>query len=392
MSARIYLKKNEERRVRSGHLWIFSNEIFDLEGEPNNGDIVEVYDSRNNLTGKGFYNKNSLIAVRILQIREDQSFESYAKEKIISAYKLRKLLYPNHDAFRLIFSESDFLPGLIVDKYNDTFVLQVSSLGMEKNIHAVVEILKEELNAENIFTKNESYFRKLEGLPEEDKIFYGEMNDEIIDDGVIKYKIDFNTGQKTGFYFDQSDNRFFIEKISKGVNVLDAFCNSGGFGLHASYAEAESVTFVDSSKTAINTAEENFKLNNFNSKSEFITEDVFDFLNKCIEHKKFFDLVISDPPAFAKNKKSLTTAIKGYEKLNKLAMQVINDGGFLATSSCSHHLSEEEYLKTINQAAVKCGKKIQQIHFNGASLDHPKLPVMPETSYLKFAVFRINKN
>ena len=392
MSAKIYLKKNEERRIQSGHLWIFSNEIFEIEDEPVNGDIAEVYDFKNNVIGKGFYNKNSLISVRLLQLKEEQSFESYAKEKLLSAYQLRKLLYPNRDSFRLIFSESDFLPGLIIDKYNNSFVLQVYSIGMEKNIQTIVEVLKEELNAENIFTKNEFYFRKLEGLPEENKIYFGEINEEIIDDGIIKYKIDFNTGQKTGFYFDQSDNRFFIEKISKGMNVLDAFCNSGGFGLHTSYMGADSVTFVDSSQTAIKSAEENFKLNNLKSKSEFITEDVFDFLNKCVENKKFYDLVIADPPAFAKNKKTIATAVKGYEKLNKLAMQVINDGGFLATSSCSHHLSEEEFIKAINQAAVKSGKKIQQIYFNGASLDHPRLAAMPETSYLKFTVFRINKN
>jgi len=389
MSANIILKRNEERRINSGHLWVFSNEIAKTEIEPDNGDIVEVFDYKNNFIGRGFYNKNSLIAVRILKIKEGEDFNSFIKDKILSAFNLRKQFYPDRTSFRLVFSESDFLPGLIIDKYNNTFVLQVYSAGMEKNIQIIVDILTKDFEAENIFTKNEFYFRKLEGLPEEDKIYSGSMNEEIINDGVLKYKIDFHTGHKTGFYFDQSDNRFFIQKISKGKRVLDAFCNTGGFGLHASYAGAEFVTFVDSSQSAIKSAEENFFLNGLKSKNEFIIEDVFDFLNRCKENNRFFDLVNLDPPAFAKNKKSLPTAIKGYEKLNRLALQIINDGSFLATSSCSHHLNEAEFIKTINQAAVKSGKKIQLIHFNGASLDHPQLPAMPETSYLKFALFRV---
>jgi len=392
MSAIVYLKKNEERRINSGHLWVFSNEIAETEGETVNGDIVEIFDYKKKNFGKGFYNKNSLIAVRILNIKEGEDLNSFIKEKILSAFSLRKQFYPNRTSFRLVFSESDFLPGLIIDKYNNTFVLQVSSAGMEKNIQVIIDVLKNELEAENIFTNNESYFRKLEGLPEEDKIYLGNMHEEIIDDGVIKYKIDFRNGQKTGFYFDQSDNRFFIEKLSKGKKVLDAFCNAGGFGLHASYAEAEFVTFVDSSQSAIKSAEENFHLNNLKLKNEFIAEDVFDYLKKCIEKKQGFYVVNVDPPAFAKNKKSLATAIKGYEKLNRLALQIIIDGGFLVTSSCSHHLTESDFIRTINQAALKSGKRIQLIHFNGASFDHPQLPAMPETSYLKFAVFRVHND
>ncbi len=392
MPVKIYLKKNEERRILSGHLWVFSNEIAKTEGEPDNGDFVEVFDYKNNFIGRGFYNKNSLIAVRVLKIKEGEDFYSFVREKILSAFNLRKQFYPQRNSFRLVFSESDFLPGLIIDKYNNSFVLQVYSAGMEKNIQIIIDFLKKELKAENIFTKNESYFRRLEGLPEEDNVYFGEVKNEIINDGVIKYKIDFRTGQKTGFYFDQNDNRFFIEKISKGKKVLDAFCNTGGFGLHASYAGADSVTFVDSSQPAIKSAEENFHLNDLKSRSEFIAEDVFDFLNRCNENNKSFDLVNLDPPAFTKSKKNLPTAIKGYEKLNRLALQIVVDGGYLTTSSCSHHLSKEEFIRAINQAAVKSRKRIQQIHFNGASIDHPQLPAMPETSYLKFDVFKVHND
>ncbi len=390
MSAGIILKRNEERRILSGHLWVFSNEIAKINGAADNGDVVEIFDYKNNLLGKGFYNKNSLIAVRILKIKDGEDFYSFTKGKILSAHNLRKQFYPGRNSFRLVFSESDFLPGLIIDKYNNTFVIQVYSVGMEKNIDIIIEILKKDFEAENIFTKNESYFRKLEGLSEEDKIYLGEIKNEIINDGHINYQIDFKKGQKTGFYFDQSDNRFFIEKISKDKNLLDAFCNTGGFGLHAAYDQASSVTFVDSSQVTIDSAEKNFRMNELKSKSEFISEDIFDFLATCRENNKFFDIVNLDPPAFAKSKKSLPSAMKGYEKLNKLALQIINDDGFLATSSCSYHLNEYDFISIINRSAEKTRRRIQLIHFNGASFDHPQLPVMPETSYLKFAVFKVH--
>lgn len=389
MTAKIHLKKNEEKRIEAGHLWIFSNEIGSIEGDTENGGIVEVYDSRNNFCGSGFYNKNSLIAVRILSKNKIENLYGLLKEKLFLAQQLRKTFYPGRNSYRLVFSESDFLPGLIIDKYNVTFVLQIYSFGMEKNIEHIVKILREDFSAENIFTKNENYFRKLEGLSEEDKVYLGSMKSEIIDDGYVKCKVDFEKGQKTGFYFDQNDNRFFIEKICSDKTVADLFCNSGGFGLHAAKAGAASVTFVDSSLTEIENAKNNFELNELKCKSEFVTKNVFEFIEKCISEKRKFDIVMIDPPAFAKNKKSLPSAKKGYEKLNRLAMQIVNEGGFLVSSSCSHHLPEEEFIRIINAAASKAGKNIQMIYFNGASLDHPELTGMNETAYLKFGIFRI---
>jgi 23S rRNA (cytosine1962-C5)-methyltransferase len=389
MTPQIYLKKNEERRIKGGHLWIFSNEIQRTQEEPQNGDVVEIYDFKEQFLGSGFFNKNSLISVRLLSnIRIDDLFSLF-RERILTAYELRKILYPDRKSYRLVFSESDFMPGLIIDKYNNTFVLQVYSYGIQKNIDLIIRILKEDLSAENIFTKNESYFRMLEGLPVADEIYLGEIIEEIISDGKVNFKIDFRTGQKTGFYFDQSDNRFIIEKFSKGKSVLDAFCNAGGFGLHAASAGAESVTFIDSSGTAIENAKVNFELNKLNCKTEFITGDVFEYLEKCSNSGKKFDLVILDPPAFAKSKKNLPTAKKGYEKLNRLALNIVNQGGFLATSSCSYHLPEKDFIQVINSASMKSGRKIQLIKLNGASLDHPRLPSMDETSYLKFAVLHV---
>ncbi|MEO8398291.1 MAG: class I SAM-dependent rRNA methyltransferase [Ignavibacteriaceae bacterium] len=386
---KIILKKNEEKRLKLGHHWVFSNEIFEIEDSAENGDIIEVFDSKNNFLGTGFYNKNSLIAVRILSEEKIDDLYFHFKEKLNKAFELRKTFYPNRNSFRLSFSESDFLPGLILDKYNDTFVLQIYSFGMERNVEKIIKVLIEDFNAKNIFTKNENYFRMLEGLPESDEIYLGEIKPEIINDEAINYKIDFGSGHKTGFYFDQSDNRFFVEKLVKGKKVVDAFCNSGGFGLHAIKGGAASVTFVDSSSNEIQIAKNNFELNNFKSKAEFIVSDVFDFFEDQIKINKKFDVVIIDPPAFAKNKKSLPAAKKGYEKLNKLALQIINDDGFLVTSSCSHHLQKNDFIQLINSAAQKVSKKIQLIYYNSASLDHPQIPSMPETTYLKFAVFKV---
>ena len=386
---RIFLKKNEDKRILSGHLWIFSNEIAKFPESASNGDMVEVYDFKSNALGIGFFNKNSLITVRLISRNVSSDLRSLFYERIKTAYQLRKVFYPQRESFRLVFSESDFLPGLIIDKYNNTFVLQINSFGMHKEIHLITDILKSEFKAENIFTKNDFYLSKLEGLPEEDNIFAGKIGTEIIDDGFVKYRIDFNQSQKTGFYFDQSDNRFFIRNIVKDKSVVDVFCNSGGFGLHALSAGAKSVDFVDASVIEIENVKKNILLNKMGGEVNYFINDAFEFLLEQENANKKYDIVMLDPPAFAKSKKSLPAAEKGYEKLNRLALQIVEDGGYLVTSSCSYHLKKENFMNCINRAAVKAEKLVQLLHFNEASLDHPKLPAMEETSYLKFAVFKV---
>lgn len=389
---RLILKKKEEIRIKQGHLWVFSNEVEKIENDGStieNGDLISIFDYKGNYIAAGFYNANSLITARILTNKIDFEINSLFEEKLSTAFDLRKRIYPERNSFRMVFSESDFLPGLIIDKYNNSFVLQIYSSGMEKRSDLIVRILKEKYGAVNIFSRNEEYFRKLEGLPEDDKIYSGRRMNEIIDDGSVKYKIDFNSSHKTGFYFDQCDNRQFTGRLCKDKTVLDCFCNSGGFGLHAALNGAGSVTFVDSSSQELKNASENFVLNGFKSANQFIDSDVFDYLEKCIAQNQKFDVVIIDPPAFAKNKKSLPKAIKGYEKLNRLAMQIVNPGGFLFTSSCSYHLKDYQFLEIINSASVKSGREVQQFYYNNASMDHPKNPAMEETSYLKFSALRV---
>jgi len=388
--AKVILKKNEEHRILSGHQWVFSNEIETIDADINTGALVDVYSSKDIKLGSGFYNKNSLISLRILGKSFSGDLSSYIIESINKAFNYRKSVYPNRLSYRIVFSESDFLPGLIIDKYNDSFVLQVYCAGIQKNIELVTEILKNEFQAKNIFTLNDPYFRKLEGLDEKDEVFLGESGTEKISDGKITYNIDFSSTQKTGFYFDQSDNREFIEKLSCGKTVLDAFCNSGGFGMHAAYAGAGFVMFVDSSKKEIENARRNYSLNNLNAEAGFEDSDVFDYFEKCINAGRKFDVVIADPPAFAKSRKSIPTALKGYIKLNKLALSCLKESGYLVTSSCSHHINEQDFLDSINKSAQKAGKNIQLIYKNGASLDHPRIPAMPETVYLKFLVFKVS--
>lgn len=388
---KIKLKKNEDKRLRNGHLWVFSNEVMKTEGDPINGDLVEVYDSKDQFVGCGFFNKNSLIALRLISKSKVDDLKDLFNKRIANAYELRKSFYPNRESFRMVFSESDYLPGLIIDKYNDSFVLQINSCGIENNILLILEILKNKFNAKNIFSKNDFYLRRMEGLAEEDTAYYGAAGIEVIDDGYIKYKIDFNESQKTGFYFDQSDNRFFVEKIVEGKNVADVFSNCGGFGMHALKAGAKSVDFIDSSSREIDKVKENLSLNKLDDNSICYVKDAFDFLEENKVTCKKYDIVMLDPPAFAKNKKSLPSAEKGYEKLNRLALQIVNDGGYLVTSSCSYHMKKDNFLSCIDKAALKTSNALQIIKLSGASLDHPQLLGMEETSYLKFVVFRVFK-
>ena len=384
---KIILKKNEEHRIRNGHLWIFSNEIEHKDAQ--NGEIIEVLDFKGKLLGHGFYNEHSLIAVRLLAGYYNGNFRDYVIESLHKALQLRAAFYPKRISFRLTHSESDYLPGLIIDRYNSTYVLQVYCTGIEQRINMIIEILKTEFKAENIFTLNDPHFRKLEGLPENDIIYLGNIREEVIDDGQLKYKIDFSHSQKTGFYFDQCDNRKYIEKLCKDKKVLDVFCNSGGFGLHAAHAGASWITFADSSKNSLDNAYFNFKLNGFKTPVEFICKDAFDLLEELKISASKYDLVIVDPPSFAKSKKNLQKALKGYEKLNRLAMAAVSGGGFLVSSSCSGHVSRGDFYKTIIEAGRKSARKLQMVYFTGAAHDHPVIPAMPETSYLKFAVFRV---
>jgi len=387
---KVILKKNCDKKVKRGYLWIFSNQVDKVESNPENGDIVEIFNSNNQFIGKGFYNKNSLISLRLLTYTDEEINKNFLTNKILTADNLRQKLY-NDNIYRMVYSESDLLPGLIIDRFDNVFSIQINSIGMEKLLPLITEILIENFSPECIIEKNESPLRTLEGLELKTSILYGEYKSkELIIDG-IKYNIDLLSGQKSGFFLDQRINRLNIKKYVKGLKVLDCFCNQGGFALNAAIAGAKEVIGIDISKTAIEKCKTNSVINGFEKICRFEVADVFDYLQRLIDENNYFDVVIIDPPSFTKSKKNIPTAKQAYKKVNYLGLQLIKNEGYLITSSCSHHIDENTFIDIIDESAIKAKSHIKLLEFHSASPDHPILLNMPETKYLKFAILYVKK-
>lgn len=391
--ARLILKKNEDRRILIGHQWIFSNEIEKIEGEAKNGEIVELFSGNTKFLGKGFYNKNSLIAYRHLTNKDEAIDKAFFFKRISLANSLRKKVYPSRDIYRLVNSESDFLPGLIIDKFEDKFSIQIFSFGMNEYLETIKEILIENFKAVLIVEKNDNELRTLEGLEKREGIIFDNIGSAdksfIVTIDKIVYKIDLLSGQKTGFYLDQCGNRLLMRKyMNEKYKVLDLFCNEGGFALNAAYMNVSDITAVDSSVHSVEAAKENSALNNFDS-INFVSEDVFEFLNNLFQTKEKYDFIILDPPSFTKSKKNLVTALKGYFELNYKAMKLLKPNSMLFTFSCSHHVNEKNFSDILIKSSAEAGKKIQILEFSNCSFDHPVLPQMSETNYLKGYLLRV---
>ncbi len=385
----VILKKNEDRRITRGHLWAFSNEIASIEGNPGPGEVVELKSHAGVSLGKGFYHPHSLIAVRLLTRTAEPVDERLFQQRISAALALRQALYPLSNCYRLVDGESDFLPGLVADRYGDTIVVQVFAAGMEERLPLVCDILDSLLHPHCIIERNEMQIRELEGLPLRKGVIRGSLEKVVIEEAGLLYEIDPLGGQKTGFFLDQRENRNAIRRFAAGRKVLDCFCNDGGFALNAAAAGATSVTGIDIAEDAIARARRNAELNALASKVTFEAADAFQALAEAITHTERYDLVILDPPSFAKNRKTIRKAIHGYRALHRHAFRLINEGGFLATASCSHHLYEETFLDIINEAAREATRTVSLLEWHGAAPDHPVLPAMPETEYLKFGIFRV---
>lgn len=382
------LKKYAEKRISTGGLWVFSNELQEIvKCEP--GEIVRVFDNRNFDYGLAFYNPNSLIAVRLLSTR-DAIDKEFFKKRIADAFENRRIFLKNEQAYRLVFGESDLLPGLIIDKYGDYYSVQFLSIGMDKMKSEIVAALTEVFpETKGVIEKGDSHIRTLEGLPALEEVLFGTVPETIeIVENDIKLEISLKEGQKTGYFLDQKFNRLAIKGISTGAKVLDCFCNQGGFALNAAKAGAEYTLGIDSSKSAIECAKNNAKINGF-AKSYFQVADVFEFLEKEAESTEKWDVIVLDPPAFAKTKKTVATAIAGYARINRLAMKSLKQNGFLVTSSCSFHLTENDLIELVAKEAGKLGKKVKMVYNGGQSPDHPFLLSMPETKYLKFFILQV---
>lgn len=382
---KIVINNQAYQNLVNGYLWIFSNQIkehLDIE----NGSIVEILNSRKNSLGVGFYNRNSLISIRAL-LHNSIPDTTFFIERINQALKYRKQIFPDKRIYRLVFGESDLLPGLIIDKYENYFALQILSAGMQKCIEKIVESLLSIFpETEGIIEKNQSYFRKLEGLELYESVIYGNIPEIIATEEFgIKLNISLKEGQKTGYYLDQALNRISIRNISKNLKVLDCFTNQGGFALNAAFAGANEVTAIDSSESALIYAAMNCSANKLDN-IKFVNADVFEFLNKSNE---YWDMIILDPPSFTKNKASVPSAKKGYYILNRSALRRIKNGGYLVSSSCSQHINEHTFLEMITKAAKDTKKRLRMVYRGLQSPDHPILLSMPETQYLKFFIFQI---
>ena len=391
----VTLKKGEGRSLKKGGLWVYDNEIASVLGNGENGCLVNVRDFDDYPMGIGFINDNSKIRVRMLTRQKDAEVnEDFFRARVRNAWEYRKKTVDTSSC-RLIFGEADFLPGLTVDKYEDVLVVESLALGMDRFKDLILKLITETLAKDGIrirgiYERSDAKVRELEGM-ERVKGFLSEPFDtkvQICENGV-KYYVDVAEGQKTGFFLDQKYNRLAIQKLCKGAKVLDCFTHTGSFALNAGIAGAASVLAVDASDTAIRQAEENAALNGLSDTVSFRVADVFELLPELEAAGEQYDIVILDPPAFTKSREATKNAIKGYREINMRGLKLVRDGGFLATCSCSHFMTQELFTETIAQAATSAHKRLRQVEFRTQASDHPILWNSDESYYLKFYIFQV---
>lgn len=388
---RIVLKAREEARILRGHRWVFSNEIARMEGEPRHGGLVEVLRQDGRLVGLGWYNAHSLIAVRILTARRERIDQTFLVERLRRALILRRRLYPGFESFRLVHGESDDLPGVIVDKYEDCVAIQTLCLGADLMKADICDALEEVLHPRSIVERNESSLREREGMPPRTGLLRGEPPDVVhIREADVRFAVDPLSGQKTGFYFDQRENRLFMRRFCSGAKVLDAFCHDGAFAVHAAKGGAASVLGVDVDGRAIDRARKNAALNDVESICRFEAGEASTAMESLMPQGERFDVVILDPPSFTRTKKNVPQARKGYEEANRKAIRVLRRGGILGTASCSFHITDETFAECVQEAALRMSRVLRLLEWRSQAPDHPILPAMPETRYLKFGVFQVD--
>ncbi len=389
----IKLKKGQDRKVNFGHPWVYSNEI---ESDPKlaeipSGSLVKIANAFGNFLGIGYYNRHSLIAIRILTKKESQEInQEFFVKKIELSLKLRQDFF-DEPFYRLIHSEADGLAGLIIDRFDNILVLQIATAGMESLLEILVAALNQVFGQLTIVLRNDIHARKLEGLEEYVKVIQGEISaDNVLIENGLKFKFDPIAGQKTGWFFDQRENRKFVAGLVKGKDILDCYCYNGGFGINAAKAGANAVTFIDSSDLAIKNVKENIELNNLSGTNfEFINGKVFDELETLIKVGRKFQVVVLDPPAFIKSKKDFFTGIKGYEKLAKLGAKLVAKNGYLFIASCSHNAGLQDLIRATASGIDKAGKDAKIVRIFGAGFDHPLHPVLLESEYLKSILFQL---
>jgi 23S rRNA (cytosine1962-C5)-methyltransferase len=390
----VLLRPGEADRIVAGHPWIYNNEVLRLSSPAADGDLVQVKDHRQRLLGTGFYNSKSKINVRLLAPERIIPNESFFEERIRAALAVRQRHLPKATSFRVLNAESDFLSGLIVDKYEDVLVVQISALGMELRKAHIVAALQKIFSPRVIAERSDVASRKFEGLTESNGVLFGEQSGPVsVNLNGLKFETDLVAGHKTGMYLDQQANYQSVSQFAKGGQVLDCFSFLGGFGLHAARAGAAHVHLLDQSAEAIAASERNAKTNGVEKICSFETVNVFDWLklNTAVKpHERViprFDLIILDPPSFTRNRASVNDALRGYKEIHLRALKLLKPGGTLATFCCSHHVSTELFQDSLLSAAYDTRHILRRVATYAQSPDHPIIPMIPETEYLKGFAF-----
>lgn len=391
----VTLKKGEGRTLKAGGMWVYDNEIDSIMGSFDNGDIVEVRDFDGYGMGCGYINTKSKITVRMLSRKKDTLIdEAFMEQRVRDAWNYRKETIDTSSC-RVIFGEADFLPGIVVDKFSDVLVVESLALGIDRWKLTIVNALKrvmaeDGITIRGVYERSDAKVRLQEGM-ERSKGFIGDPFDtkvEIVENGV-KYIVDVEDGQKTGFFLDQKNNRAAIHRICKGKKVLDCFTHTGSFALNAGIAGASDVLGVDASQLAVDQATENAKLNRLENTVRFQCADVFELLPALEAKGESYDVVILDPPAFTKSRNSVKNAVKGYREINVRGLKLVRNGGYLVTCSCSHFMEPDLFAKTIREAATGAHKRLRQVEFRTQACDHPILWAADQSYYLKFYIFQV---
>jgi len=386
---KVYLNKKINPRIAQGHPWIYNNEVDRIAGPIEPGDIVEVYFFDGQLAGRGYINPNSQIIIRLLTRKREEIDANFFYEKIKTAWAYRQQLGYTENC-RLVFGEADGLPALIIDKFNDYFVLQTLSLGIDIWKKAIVDAIQKIFSPKGIYERNDVPVRELEGLTQvKDFLTEPFPTEIIIKENDLQFYVNIETGQKTGYFLDQQDNRRAIKEIVKGADVLGAFTYTGTFEIHAAHYGAKSVLGIDISESAVAQANKNAALNKLEHIVKFEAMNAFDVLKKWGKEGRKYDVVMLDPPAFTKSRNNIDKAITGYKEINLRGMQMLRNGGFLVTSSCTNLVSPELFLETIQMAAWDAKKRIRQVTYQSQSSDHPIIWGMENTHYLKFLIVEV---
>lgn len=387
--AKAYLVKGKESRVDSGHPWIYKSDIERTEGAFEPGDVVAVFSAKGRFLGKGYMNPRSQITIRMLTTEEEEINDDFWYRRIRAAWEYRKKT-ADVNSCRAIYAESDFLPALVVDKFADVLVVQTLALGIDRHKHTIVEILNDIIKPAGIYERNDVPVRKLEGLEMQKGFLSAPFETRVcMTENGVKFMVDVENGQKTGFFLDQKENRAAIRPFVKDARVLDCFCHTGSFALHAGYFGAKDVLGIDISEHAVQYASENAALNGLQQTCRFEAANTFDRLREYDDRGERFDAIILDPPAFTKSRNAVEGAVRGYKEINLRAMKIIESGGFLITCSCSYHVDPEMFIDIVYTAAIDAKRKVRLIENRSQGKDHPILLASPETEYLKCAILQI---